>query len=271
MVLSVYQNVTAFPNQSATITKAVDSNTFNSFSEAIRGLDPNVTLSDLTVKLDSSTSWLNVSLTMSLASVAQTHGDLSVVDISWRSFNVSEDLRTGNLSYNLIGKRYFRPVYEYYVNASEYVGRPNATITGVSFFVNDTQSLSGGQAADSVGNATLLDFRSLSASLEHWERTYSLSNDTTSWRYTPPPLIADSIKVQMGNSTKQFLSRYNYTAEIVAPGLAEASGNTVLVDVGSGLKEWVMAGAVVLALACAVCVEMFFRSRKKKMARIRRK
>lgn len=271
MILSVHQNITAFPNQTATITKSEDSNSFNSFDQAIRGLNPHATLSDLRIKMDSSTNWLNLSITMSLSGVAERHGDISAVDISWKAFNVSADLKGGSLSYNLIGKKYFRPVYEYYANASRYVGIPNATITGVSFFINETQSISAEEATNSAGNATLLDFRSLSPSLEQWTRTYNLSNDTTTWRYIPAPLLTDSIKIQEGNHMKQIFSHYNYSAEIVVPGLARASGNTVLADVGSGLKEWIMAGIVVLAIVSAAAAQILFRTRKKKLARTGRK
>jgi hypothetical protein len=208
---------------------------------------------------------------MNLLGVSERHGDVSAVNMSWKAFNVASDLRSGNLSYNGIGKRYFRPVYEFYTNASKYVGRPNATITGVSFFMNETQAISGEEATNRVGNVTLLDFRSLSPALEQWVRTYNLSNDTTTWQYAPAPLLADSIKIQEGNNTKQFFSRYGYSAEIVAPGLARASGNTLIVDVGSGLTEWIMAGIVVLAIVSAIAAQILFRRRKKKLARMGRR
>jgi hypothetical protein len=208
---------------------------------------------------------------MSLSGVSERHGDVSAVNMSWKAFNVSPDLPSGNLSYNVIGKKYFRPVYEFYTNASKYVGRPNATITGVSFFMNETQAISGEEATNRIGNVTLLDFRSLSPELDQWARTYNLSNDTTRWRYSPAPLLADSIKFQEGNNTKQLLARYGYSAEIIAPGLARVNGNILLVDVGSGLAEWIMAGIVALAVVSAIAAQILFRRRKKKLARMGRK
>lgn len=269
MVLSVYQNITAFPKQVTTITKSDVS--FSSFSQAIRALDTRATLSDLTINLNSATNWLNLSITMTVSGVAERRGDVSSVNMSWKAFNVPADLQTGNLTYNLIGKRYFTPVYAYYANASQFVSRPNATITGVSFFVNDTQAVSATTATNSAGNATILDFRPLRLSVDRWTRTYNLSNDTTTWRYNPAPLIADSIKIKQGNNTKQFHSRFNYNAEIIVSGLARATGDTLLADVGGGAREWVMAGIVVLAIISAVAVQVLFRIRKKKLARMGRR
>jgi hypothetical protein len=269
MVLSVYQNMTAFPKQIATVTKSDVS--FNSFSEAIRVLNPSVTLSDLTINLSSATNWLNLSITMTVPGVAERHGDVSSLNMSWKAFNVPADLQTGNLTYNQIGKRYFRPVYVYYANASRFVSRPNATITGVSFFVNDTQAVSATTATNSAGNATILDFRPLSLTVDRWTRTYNLSNNTTTWRYNPSPLIANSIKIQQGNNTKQLVSRYNYNAEVIVSGLARANGDMLQVDVGGGVREWVMAGIVVLAIVAAVAVHILFRSRKKKLAKMGRR
>ena len=268
MSLFFYQNVTTFPKQVTTITRSDVS--FNSFSQAIKALVKNATVSDLTINLNSVNNWLNLSITLSVSGAAERHGDVSSVIMSWKAFNVPADLQTGNLTYNFVGRRYFRPVYLYYASVSQFVSRPNATITGVSFFVNDTESVSATTATNNAGNVTLLDFRPLSLSLDRWARAYNLLNNTTTWRYTPPPLIANSIRIKQGNNTKQFVSRYSYDAEIIVPGLARAAGDTLQVDVSGGGKEWVMAGIVMLAIISVVVTQILFRS-KKRLDRIGRK
>jgi len=271
IVLSVHQNITVLPSQTSVISGTQDAATLSNFSEAIRKLNPNATLSDLSLQLNSSSSWLNLTVTMSLSGIIERHGDISTVNTTWKAFDISTDLRAGNLSYNLIGRKYLRPVFEYYTNASMHVGRPNATITGVSFLIGGNQSISGIEATNRVGNASLLDFRPLTPPLEKWTRTYHLSNDTTTWRYTPVPLLADSIRIQESNVTRQITSNYGYGAEIIVPGLGRATGNTVLVDVGTGQKEWIMTGIVVLAVVFAVAAQLLFRARKKQLARMRRR
>ena len=262
MTLSLYQNITALPNQTAIITKA-DPDSFNNFSQAIQRLDPNATLTNLQINVTSSTKWLNLTVAMGLTGVIERHGDISAVNMTWRAFSVPADLKTGNLTYNLVGKRYFRSVYAYYVNASKYVSRPNATITGVSFFTNQTQVVSPEQAIENAGNDTLLNFGSLNPALAQWIRAYNLANNTTTWRFYPPPVFADYIQIQQGNNTKVIGAQYNYAAEIITSGLARANGDALIIDVGSGLSEWVMLGIVVLALVAAVAIQLMFRTRKK--------
>jgi hypothetical protein len=271
MVLSVHQNITVLPSQTSVISGTQDAGTLGNFSEAIRKLNPNAILSDLSLQLNSSNDWLNLTITMSLSGIIERRGDMSTVNMTWKAFDISADLRAGNLSYNLIGKKYLRPVFEYYTNASMHVGRPNATITGVSFLIGGNQSISGIEATNRVANASLLDFRPLSHPVEKWTRTYHLSNNTTTWRYAPIPLLADSIRIQELNVTRHITSDYGYSAEIIVPGLGRATGDTVLVDVGAGQKEWIMAGIVVLAVVFAVAAQLLFRARKKKLARMRRR
>lgn len=261
MTMTLHQNITALPTQTSTITKS-DSDSFAVFSQALRARDSNATLTDLQINIASTPNLLNITVALTISGVAQRHGDVSTVDVAWKAFNVTADLQSGNLSYNLIGKKYFRPIYTFYANASKYIGSPNATITGISF-LNQTQAVSANQALEIAGNSTLLNFKPLDVPLDQWTTAYNLSNDTTTWRYSPTPLLADSIKVQQGNQTKLLNAQYGYTAEVVASGLARANGNILLVDVGSGVREWMMAGIIIVILASAVAVQMLFRKRKK--------
>jgi hypothetical protein len=270
MVLTLHQNITALPTQTSTITKS-NSDSFAGFSQALRARDSNATLTDLQINVASTPNLLNLTITLAVSGVAQRRGDVSTVDMAWKAFNVTADLQSGNLSYNLIGKKYFLPIYAFYANASKYIGSPNATITGISFLFNQTQAVSADQALEIAGKSTLLDFKPLDVSLDHWTTSYNLSNDTTTWRYSPTPLLADSIKIQQGNQTKLLSAQYGYSAEIIASGLARANGNTLLIDVGSGVSEWIMAGIVIIGIVSAVAVQILFRNRKKKSARLGRR
>lgn len=163
----------------------------------------------------------------------------------------------------MVGSQYFRSVVEFYVNASRFENNPNATIKAVTFLVNETQSVGGAEAANYVGNFTVLDFRPLRVPIDQWARTYNLSNNTTTWRYTPPVMLAASVKASQLNKSLTLFSNYTYSAELIAPGLAQAVGNILRVDIGTGLKEWIMAGVVVLSLGLVTAVQLMFRARKK--------
>lgn len=93
IVLSVHQNITVLPSQTSVISGTQDAATLSNFSEAIRKLNPNATLSDLSLQLNSSSSWLNLTVTMSLSGIIERHGDISTVNTTWKAFDISTDLR----------------------------------------------------------------------------------------------------------------------------------------------------------------------------------
>jgi len=263
MALSLHQNMTTLPNQTSTVTLSQDSNMATSFTQALTKLEPTATPSDATLNIVSTNHSLNLTLTVDIAGVIEQLGDLAVVNMTWKSFQITADLRDGNLSYNAVGNRYFRPLVEFYANASKFENTPNATIKAVNFFVNGTEGVSGSVAENTVGNFTLLDFRSLNLPIDQWTRTYNLSNNTTNWTYIPVTTFGASVIAQQNNRTVKFSSDYSYDAEVTVPGLARASGNNLRIDIGSGGKEWIMAGIVVLALALVVIIQILYRSRRK--------
>jgi hypothetical protein len=262
-MLSLHQNVTLFPNQTSTLDMASDAKLSSAFAEGLKSAAPSASPSALTVNVDSTRNWLNLTTTMTVSGVTERHGDILAFNTTWRAFNVSSDLRAGNFSYNTVGRRYFLPVVRVYSNASRFVGRPNATITGVIFYLNKT-SVGPPTMEHYVGNFTMFDFRPLSPTLDQWARNYTLTNNTTTWRYLPPQRLGVSMQIQRGNVTTTFFASYGYSAEISIPALARAQGNTILVDVGTGQKEWIMAGIVALALVLALATQVIFRARKKK-------
>ncbi len=265
MILSLHQNITTLPTTTLSLDASQDSSLRSAFANALQQADPSAQLSGLTLQITSTNDWLNVTATMGVSGVSTLNGDVASFNSTWKSFDVATDLSAQNLSYNTVGRVYFRPAVEYYVNASDYELKPNATITAVTFFANET-SVPGYRLADQVGNFTLFDFSPLNVPLEQWNRTYNIPNDTTSWRYTPAEALAVSVSGTRGlNNTFQIFANYGYNAEIVLPGLGQGSGNTLLVDVGSGHREEVMVGAVIFFIAVAVGVQMLFRSKKRKM------
>jgi hypothetical protein len=126
-------------------------------------------------------------------------------------------------------------------------------------------------AEDYVGNFTTLNFDSLNPDLSQWNRTYALTNNTTTWRFFPSQLLNFDMRIQRKNVTTDYVATYGYSATISVPGVGRAQGRIVLVEVGTGQIEWVMAAIVILAVLSAIGVQLLFRSRKKKLARFQRK
>jgi hypothetical protein len=269
MMLSFHQNMTRFPNQTYALDGS-DPSINGSLTGALQEMDMAAKISQITVNIFSVPNWLNVSISITVSGVAIQQGDILNATTVWKSFHIDTDLRAGNLSYNSVGLHYIRPVFDYYINATRFVGRPNSTINGVDFFLNGT-AIAGPQAANQVGNVTLFDFRPLNATLDQWSYKYNLQNDTTTWRYSPAPLMNSSIKVTRHlNQTFTMVANYGYSAEIVASGLARSAGNSVLEDVSIGRNELVMAIIVIVSIAFAVWSQIRYRTKKKRMVRGRR-
>jgi hypothetical protein len=268
--LSLYQNMTIFPSEAVTLEGSRDPDLSSAIQDALKATNSSASFSTLSLSIASSASWLNLTLSMNLTGVSERRGDIVYANASWKDFRAQGDLRAGNLSYNTIGSEYLRPVLDFYENASRFEQNPNATVKAVTFFVNGTESVQGSVAANQVGNFTLLDFTYLSSPVEQWNREYSLSNNTTTWRYKPPISLNASVRIQELNKTFTIVSRYGFDAEITMTGLAVAQGNTLRVDVGNGNMEWIMSAIIVIGIALTIAVQMMFR-RKRRTVRLGRR
>jgi len=264
IALSYYQNLTKFPTQTRTVDDTTDPSLKSTFAKSLKDAQTASQLTQVNVQVRSSDYWLNVTASLDIANVTTIRGDLLNASTTWKAFHVDADLRAGDFSYNTVGGRYLRPVYDYYINASRFVSRPNATITGVTFLSNQT-SLGGNPAANLAGNLTLLDLRPLNVPLDQWGYRYNLENHTTTWRYSPLPLILASIKVSNPSGrTVTLISNFSYDATIIVTGFGRAKGNNVLVDIGSGQREVVMLIVVILSVAVAIWAQILYRRRRKK-------
>ena len=270
MALSLVQNVTTLPKLTTSIDADSDANVSAAFSEALRNANPSASPSNLTIGLTSTEKSINLTCTMGVAGVSQKNGDILTANMTWLSFNVASDIRAQNFSFNTIGKRYFRSVVAYYANASRFVGRPNSTITGVTFFVNGT-SVGPPAAENYVGNFTTLNFGSINTNVAQWNRTYTLNNNTTTWRYFPPQYLNFDMRIERKNVTTDYVATYGYDVAISVSGVGRAQQSVLLIDVGTGETEWGMAAIVILTVVAAVGVQILLRNRTKRLARFQRK
>ena len=264
MVLSFHQNMTQLPSKTTMIDGGTDASLMATFTKTLGQSQPSPRISHLEVQVASNVNWINTTTSMALSEVTTIQGDVMNASTTWKAFHIDTDLQTEGLSYNTVGRRYLRSVYDYYVNASHFVGRPNSIITGVTFYSNQT-SIGGPLAANQAGNLTLFDLRSLNATLDRWRYRYNLENDTSTWRYTPPPTMVSSIKYSRGlNRNFTIFANYWYDSEIIVSGLARSKGNYVLVDVGSGKRELIMTVLVIVSIAALIYVHLLYHRRRKR-------
>lgn len=266
--LQFFQNATSMPNLNVTFTGQPAQNLTIALEESLRKKISNISVSSLSGGLASAKGWINSTVRFEVAGASGRKGDSLIVNCSWIPFNVSRDLRLGNLSYNLIGATHVKPAFQKYV---DYDKPPlNETISNVAY-LSGKDEVSARLAVDKAGNATLLDFRNLAASVQGWYRTYDLTKDATKWINNPGPAVDLTMTVTPRNGTSFVVHAfYSYNATVSLDGLAQAEGDTVRIDAYGGFKALLMLAVIVVSFAVAVMASWSYRSRRRQMPRRRK-
>lgn len=266
--LNFYQNMTALPSVEERVEGDALRNVTSSMEKALNSSVPAAKISNLSLRVSSSNSSINVTASFGVLAIATRKGDLLSINCSWKSFAVRDDWRTGNLSYSLAGRTYIRPVVDLYANAT----RPplNATVKAVTFFWAKNETVPSYLAANRAGNFSIFDFSNLATPISRWNRNLSVANGTTTWRLDPGPSLELSIRVQELNRTFVLYSLYHYQATISVKGVAHAEGDVIVIDVGSGTAELAMSLVVLATIVGAAFTSVVYRRRRSAIVRRRR-
>ncbi len=256
--MSRYQNITRVPIVDRFATAAETENATRVIQVALSKMAPNVRVDGLTIRVNSTGNWINVTSSFQVLGSTQRFGDVLWLNLTWKSFRISEDLRLGNLTYNLVGRRYLRPTIDFFVNATKVGSSQNATIRAVTFFINGT-TVPSNVAADRSGNATIFDFSALGSPVSSWKRVYSVTNNTTTWDMGLNPVFNITVRAQELNRTFNVRSLFRYATKITTPGISRGEGDVVKVDVSNGFKESTMAAIIIAGLGALVFAQIRYR------------
>jgi len=266
--LQFFQNATAMPNLNGTFTGSTAQDLTSALEETLRQSISSISVSSLSGELTSRNGWINTTIQFEVTGVSTRKGDLVIVNCSWIPFNVSRDLRFGDLSYNLIGAAYVRAPFESYV---DYDKPPlNETIASVTY-VSGLEEISPRVAVDKAGNATLLDFSNLVQSIEEWKSGYNVTKGSTTWTYDPSPAVDLTMTVVPREGTESVNhALYRYNATISVDRLARAQANALSIDVSSAFEPLLMFAVILATFTVAVAASWSYRSRRKQMIRRRK-
>ncbi|WP_455363304.1 hypothetical protein [[Eubacterium] cellulosolvens] len=266
--LDFFQNATAMPTLETELTGLSAQDLASALEESVKKRIGDASVSSLSAELASEESWINSTIRFEVTGVSSRKGDLLSVNCSWIALDVSRDLRVENLSYNLIGATYVKPAFEKYL---DYDKLPlNETIERVTYLSRQDE-LSPRYGALRAGNATLLDFRNLAQPIQEWERTYDVTEGSTTWAYSPGPAVDLTMTVTPREGTP-FTAHafYNYSAAVSVDGLAQANGNILVTDVSSGFEPLVMLAIIIAAFVIAVLASWSYRVRRRQIPRRRK-
>ncbi len=266
--LQFFQNVTVMPSLSQTFSGAASQSLSSTIAGSLRNEARSASVSSLSGDLKSTGNWINTTIRFDISGVAIQNGSLLNLNCSWIRFKVPNDLKLGDLSYNLIGATYIKPTFEKYADFQ--IAPLNATVSGVVYRL-DTLSVSPEVAAQRAGNTTLLDFSYISPPVEEWKMSYNLSQASTTWVYTPPPAAAMEMAITTKDGKAFHMdASYAYNATLSVDGFAHVHADTITTDVTTGYEPLLMLAVVIATFVVAVATSWAYRSRRKQMPRRRK-
>ena len=218
---------------------------------ALTARSNDVSVSDLALKLVTKKTQLNVTISFNVENISSVSGQIVRTDCTWRSFSVPDDLLSRNVSYNLVGKTYVRPVVLSFANN-----------TWARFYINETYQVFYQEAANIAGNATLLDFRPLSRSLALWNQTLDLENQKTIWIFPPEKALDLTVALQEPNGTRTYYSTIEVSSEIAGPSFVRVDGDIIVSTQRSSAEQNMFAAAIVTVIL-ALSIFVYDRKRKK--------
>lgn len=266
--LHFYQNATMVPTLNQTFTGLPAQDLTVALQESLRKRVANISLSSLSGELVSAKGWINSTIQFEITGTSARKSSLLIFNCSWIPFNVSRDLRLGDISYNLIGATYIRPAFERYV---DYEKPPlNETISTVTY-LSGPEELLPRVAVNRAGNATLLDFGNLASRFEEWERKYNVTEGLTKLVFNPHPAVDLAMMVTPRNGTPSASHAfYKYNATLSVSGIARANGDVISTDISSGFEPLLMLAIVLVTFVVAVMASWSYRSRRRQVLRRRR-
>ena len=266
--LQFYENATAIPTVSDKLTGAAARDLTSAIEKTLKSKTDGLSVSSLSGDLSSSRDWVNASIRFDVEGAAIQSGGVLNVNCSWITFRVPDDLRLGNVSYNLIGATYLRSEFEKYVNFDKLP--LNETIQDVTY-ISSTVPLSPLDAANRAGNATLLDFSHINSYLESWRMVYNLTQGSTKWTLYNIPVSQMSMKVTpRGENPFTVAASYSYNATLSVDGLAQAHGEVITTETSGSYEPILMLVVVIATFVVAVVTSWVYRSRRKQLPRRRK-
>jgi hypothetical protein len=266
--LQFFQNVTAMPSVSQTFSGAASQSLSSAIEGSLRNEARSASVSSLSGDLKSTGNWINTTIRFDISGVSTQNGSLLNLNCSWIRFKVANDLKLGDLSYNLIGATYIKPTFEKYADFQ--IAPLNATVSGVVYRL-DTLDVTPEVAAQKAGNATLLDFSYVSPPVEEWKMSFNLTQASTTWTYAPVPAVAMQMAVTPKVGAAFHLdASYSYNATLSVDGFAHAHADTIVTEVSSGYEPLLMLAVVVSTFVVAVVTSWMYRSRRSQLPRRRK-
>jgi hypothetical protein len=249
--LTELENSFAFPAFSGMLVGSNASSLATIVQQAVDNKVPGAAVSALTLGLASTPwsnitgiQWFNVSLQFQVHGVQTSQGGTEKVDMSWKSFEVPQNMTIGAAEVNNIGDTYlFNPMTK--IASDESV---SSTFIKFKNVVND-RIVSPTTMAGAAASINLFNFSRILPNIDTWKQTYDFSSGSIVWSFNPGPSLGIIITrtfnepQSAGPSIVNNLLLYKVEGSISAPSASSAQGDTITARFDSN-TETIMAATI---------------------------
>ncbi|HZD11974.1 MAG TPA: hypothetical protein VE177_00440, partial [Candidatus Binatus sp.] len=175
--------------------------------------------------------------------VMVSQGDTAKVDMGWRSFAVTDDVKLGNVSLNFVLPNYLSNIIRSLVE----LPNQQAPIQITRIWTWDGHIVQRASVGQLIQTASLFNFSSLNTSLENWRTSQDPASQITTYQATTGFNLTYAERfVEVGESGTAFSNAlYNLRTIIQAPWNTVASGNTLIIESKTTWSQWIMLSLII--------------------------
>jgi hypothetical protein len=243
------QNITSLLERRISVSGEALSNAAKVIERQIRVKSPNGSVGGLSIQSVFANNSVEVTMDFDVLSVVAKREEVVTANLTWRAFDIVDDLEAETMHYNLVGKTYLRPAIPRYEN-----------MTGLRFYENRTLPATIYRAQDIAGNVTMLRFGTLRATLSRWNMTYNVAKTETRYTLKVGRIVDLAAKREL-DSAASFGIWMDLTGEISVAGHAQVRGETIISEVQIGSFQILMLLAVIIPVVCVIVAHLLEKSR----------
>jgi hypothetical protein len=247
--LTELENSFAFPVLSGMLVGNNATGLATIVQQAIDRKVPGAGVSDLTLGLESTPwsnntdiQWFNVSLQFRVRGVQTSQLGAEKIDMSWKSFAVSQNMTIGSAEVNNIGATYlFNPMTK--IATAEYGSSSFITFKNV---VND-RIVSPKTMAGAAAAISLFNFSRILPGIDTWQQSYDFSSGSIVWSFNPGPGLGVIITrtfnepQSAGPQVVNNIFTYRVGGSISGPSKSSALGDMITARFDSNLETVMVA------------------------------
>jgi len=229
----------------------------NALSNAIRAKSPSSSISGVVFSANSNGTRLHYALSFSIANLSSDSNGKRNLDLSWRSFVITDDFGANGVSINRVIPNYLQTTI---VTDAQGTSSTPGIQEVRTWYLNDLP-VPAAQIASRTGNLMLIDFSSLSTPLGQWSTQRDLANSQVMLQAQTGFNLTFVVRITEAETTGYFANNAvnKLSVKITAPLPAQISDNSLIFD--EGQSSWVpqlmllSVGTIIVLLVATMIVE----------------